>query len=67
MIGERVIVQTTGIGAGARISEFSVIRADATIGEAVVIHPHVVIESGITIGDKVEIYPGKSPKSATSC
>jgi acetyltransferase-like isoleucine patch superfamily enzyme len=57
-ISERAIVKSAKIGAGTRIAEFSIVRADVTIGEAVVIHPHVVIESGVVIGDNVEIFPG---------
>lgn len=62
------IVETEAIGFGTKVAEFAVVRANAQLGDNVVIHPHVVVESGVVIGDDVEIFPGayigKEPKGA---
>jgi acetyltransferase-like isoleucine patch superfamily enzyme len=57
-ISRWAIVETAKIGVGVRIAEFAVLRSDVTIGDRVVIHPHVVIENGVRIGDNTEIFPG---------
>lgn len=68
MIHETAIVESDRISADATVAEYSIVRAGATLGPRVVIHPFVVIEAGVTLAEGVEVFPGahigKEPKGA---
>lgn len=68
MISPHAIVETRDIASDAHVAEFAVIRAGASLGAGVRIHPHAVIESGVRLDDGVEVFPGafigKEPKGA---
>jgi acetyltransferase-like isoleucine patch superfamily enzyme len=68
MISPHSVVQTKDIGENVDIAEFAVIRAGASLGRGVRIHPHVVVEPGVRLEDDVEVFPGahigKEPKGA---
>lgn len=51
-------VQTSKIGEGTRIWQFSVVLKDAQIGRDCNICAHTLIESDVTIGDNVTIKSG---------
>jgi acyl-[acyl carrier protein]--UDP-N-acetylglucosamine O-acyltransferase len=64
-ISEKAVVQTDNIGKDVTIHEFAVIRPGATLGNDVVIYPHVVIErewSWRWSGSLPRAYLGKEPK-----
>lgn len=47
-ISARAVVETEAIGADVTIAEFAVVRSDVTIGNRVVIHPHLsALSSGL--------------------
>lgn len=67
MISDKAVVETSDVGEGVQIAEFSVIREDVKIGARARIHEHVVIGPGVELGDDVEVFPGavlgKQPRS----
>ena len=68
MISSRAVVESTSLGTGVRVAEFSVIRAGAKIGDRCVIHPFVVVGDGVEIDADTEVFPGavlgKEPRGA---
>lgn len=52
-----VIDATAQIGAGANIGSYSVIDADAVLGERVTVYPHCYVGAGVTIGEDTVLYP----------
>ena len=67
-ISRLAVIETDTIGANVSIGEFAIVRSGASVGNDVVIHPHVVIEASVVIQEGVEIFPGayigKEPKDA---
>jgi len=68
MISPHAVVETSDIGPDVEVAEFAIVRAGASLGKGVRIHPNVVIESGVRLEDDVEVFPGayigKEPKGA---
>lgn len=68
MISSMAVVETEEIGEDVDVAEFAVVRAGASLGRGVRIHPGVVIEAGVRLGEDVEVFPGayigKEPKGA---
>jgi len=57
-IHSSAVVESSAIGDGVSIGEFSIVRAGATIGDGVSLHPHVIVEAGVEIGPGTEVLPG---------
>lgn len=58
MIHSTADVQSTTIGKGTRIWQFSIVLADAKIGENCNINSHCFIENDVTIGNNVTVKAG---------
>ena len=58
MIHELANVQSTKIGEGTQVWQFSIILKNATIGKNCNINCHVFIENDVIIGNNVTIKPG---------
>ena len=52
------VVESTSIGEGVAIGEFSVVRPGAVIGDGVNLLPHVIIDANVEIGAGTEVQPG---------
>src|SRR3954453_1284241 len=52
------VVETTSIGEGVTIGEFSVVRPGAVLGDGVTLLPHVIVDAEVEIGAGTEVQPG---------
>jgi acetyltransferase-like isoleucine patch superfamily enzyme len=52
------VVESTSIGEGVEIGEFSVVRPGAVIGDGATLLPHVIVDAEVEIGAGTEIQPG---------
>ena len=52
------VVETDTVGSDVSIADFAVLESGCTIGDRVVIHPHVVIGDGVSIAADTEVLPG---------
>ena len=52
------MINSSEIGEGTAIGDFSVIAEGARLGRGCIIHPSVVINAGVNLGDRVEVFPG---------
>jgi acetyltransferase-like isoleucine patch superfamily enzyme len=57
-ISRHACVETEQVGSGIAIAEFAVVREGATLGDGVVVHPHVVIDAGVVVERDCEVFPG---------
>jgi acetyltransferase-like isoleucine patch superfamily enzyme len=52
------VVESTSIGEGVSIGEFSIVRPGAVIGDGVTLLPHVIVDADVEIGAGTEVQPG---------
>jgi acetyltransferase-like isoleucine patch superfamily enzyme len=52
------VVESTSIGEGVTIGEFSIVRPGAVIGDGATLLPRVIVDAGVEIGADTEIQPG---------
>jgi len=52
------VVESTSIGEGVAIGEFSIVRPGAVIGDGATLLPHVIVDAGVEIGAGTEVQPG---------
>jgi acetyltransferase-like isoleucine patch superfamily enzyme len=52
------VVESTSIGEGVSIGEFSIVRPGAVIGDGVDLLPHVIVDANVEIGAGTEVQPG---------
>jgi acetyltransferase-like isoleucine patch superfamily enzyme len=52
------VVESTSLGEGVSIGEFSIVRPGAVIGDGVTLLPHVIVDAGVEVGAGTEVQPG---------
>ena len=52
------VVESSSLGEGVSIGEFSIVRPGAVIGDGVTLLPHVIVDAGVEIGAGTEVLPG---------